>query len=174
MPAELSGDVIVQLRDKALTGRGLYDAACALRARVGPRARVVVNGRADVARASGADGVHLPAAGLPIEAVRAWWPDALIGRSTHTADEARVAACAGADYLTGGPPYPTPGKAEIGMVTFADLCRAAGDVPMYALGGVTPERVAQCRRAGATGVACIRAVWDDPDPAAAIRRFLEA
>ena len=83
MPAELSGDVIVQLRDKALTGRGLYDAACALRARVGPRARVVVNGRADVARASGADGVHLPAAGLPIEAVRAWWPDALIGRSTQ-------------------------------------------------------------------------------------------
>ncbi len=160
----------MQLRDHGLDGRTLYEAACAARSK---GARVVVNGRADVARAAGAEGVHLPTLGLPADAVRRWWPDALIGCSTHSVAEAQAAISAGADYLSAGPPYPTGDKPPIGLEGLRAVCAAAGRTPVYALGGVTPARAPSCRDAGAAGVACIRAVWEADDPAAAIQAFLE-
>jgi len=161
---------LVQLRDHGLDGGALYDAACAARSK---GARLVVNGRADVARAAGAEGVHLPTQGLPADAVRRWWPDALIGCSTHNVAEAEAAISAGADYLSAGPPYPTGAKPPIGLDGLRAVCAAAGGTPVYALGGVTPALAPACRQAGAAGVACIRAVWESDDPSAAIQAFLE-
>jgi len=146
----------VQLREKDLDDRALYELACRARAALRPPLRVLVNGRVDVALAAGADGVHLPADGLPVAALRArFGPGVLIGRSAHRLPEVESARDAGADYVTFGPVYETPGKgAPVGL---GELARAAAaGIPVYALGGVTLERFGELAGAGVAGVAAIR------------------
>src|SRR4051794_16974352 len=146
----------VQIREKDLDDRGLYDLARLARALLPPAVRLLVNGRLDVALAAGADGVHLPADGVPVAALRARFGGGVIlGRSTHTLQEVERARDEGADYVTFGPVWPTPGKgAPTGT---AELARAAAaGVPVYALGGVTLERFGEAAAAGATGIAAIR------------------
>jgi thiamine-phosphate pyrophosphorylase len=98
-------------------------------------------------------------------------PDVLIGRSTHSASEAREAHAAGADYVFLGPIWPTashPDRAPLGV----DVIAAAVPARIVAIGGVTPARTAQCREAGAWGVAAISALWGVEDSGAAAARFL--
>jgi thiamine-phosphate pyrophosphorylase len=146
----------VQLREKDLDDRGLYDLARLARAVLPPPARLLVNGRLDIALAAGADGVHLPANGVPVGALRArFGKDVLIGRSTHTLEEVERARDEGADYVTFGPVFATPGKgAPVGLEGLARA--AAAGVPVFALGGVTLERFGDLAGAGAAGVAAIR------------------
>ena len=149
----------VQLREKDLGGRRLLELARLARRRLGPDRLLLVNGRADVALAAGADGVHLPAAGLPIAALRRRFGDRLlIGRSTHHPAEVREAAAAGADYVTFGPVWATPGKERYGPPPgLSGLRRAAAvGLPVFALGGVTIERLPEAAAAGARGAAGIR------------------
>lgn len=164
----------LMLREKDLGDGALLALARRARRALPPPAIVLVNGRLDVALAAGCDGVHLPASGLPVAALRAGLGRAaLIGCSTHTADEIVAAARAGADYAVFGPVYPTPSKARYGPPTgLAGLRRAvaaarsvAGRAPMpvVALGGVTAERLAEVIAAGAAGVAGIRLFQDDAE-----------
>lgn len=149
---------LIQIRERDLDG-GEY---CALSARVAARAKgtrtaVVVNDRADVARAAGADGVHARADGPPLDRLRAFAPPGwLIGRSVH--DLAGVRAEAAADYLLFGTAFPSRSKGA-GRPTqgLARLAEAAGatETPVLAIGGITPARAAECRAAGAAGVAAI-------------------
>jgi thiamine-phosphate pyrophosphorylase len=146
----------VQLREKDLDDRALYELARLARSLLPPPVRLLVNGRLDVALAAGADGVHLPADGVPAAALRArFGPDPLIGRSTHSVAEVERARDDGADYVTFGPVYATPGKgAPVGV---RELARAAAcGLPVYALGGVTLERFGELAATGAAGVAAIR------------------
>jgi thiamine-phosphate pyrophosphorylase len=151
-----AGVGIVQLREKDLGDRELYELACLARAALPPPIRLVVNGRVDVALAADADGVHLPADGLPVAAVRArFGPGVLIGRSTHRIEEVEQAREEGADYVTFGPVYASPGKGP--PTGLGELRRAtAAGVPVYALGGVTLERFRELAGAGAAGIAAIR------------------
>ncbi len=146
----------VQIREKDLDDRDLYELTRLARAVLPPPVRLLVNGRLDVALAAGAGGAHLPADGVPVAALRArFGKGVVIGRSTHTLREVERARDEGADYVTFGPVWPTPGKgAPVGA---AELSRAAAlGVPVYALGGVTLERFEEAAAAGATGVAAIR------------------
>ena len=131
--------------------------------------RLFVHDRLDVARLCGADGVHLPAAGVPTPAARALLaPPALLGRSTHSAAEARAAAAAGCDYVFLGHIWETathPGRPPLGPAAIA----AARPADVIAIGGITAGTALLAARAGAAGVAAIRALWDAPDPAAAAR-----
>ncbi len=146
----------VQIREKDLDDRDLYDLARLARTALPPPVRLLVNGRLDVAIAAGADGVHLPADGVPVGALRArFGEDVLIGRSTHTLAEVERARDEGADYVTFGPVFATPGKgAPVGLAALARA--AAAGVPVLALGGVTLERFGELSEAGAAGVAAIR------------------
>ncbi len=135
-----------------------------------------MNDRVDVALAAEADGAHLGEAGLPVPAARravALRERFLIGRSVHSLEGAREAAHAGADYLLFGNVFATashPGKEPAGTEMLARV--AAGvPVPVIAIGGITPENAAECRRAGAAGVAVISAILDVPDPEAAAREL---
>jgi thiamine-phosphate pyrophosphorylase len=167
----------VQLREKDLGGRELWRLAAELRtltARSG--ARLLVNDRADVALAVGADGVHLPGDGFPPEAARALvGPARLVGVSTHTVEEVEAAGAAGADYVVFGPVYDTPSKrpygAPRGPAALAAACRQ-DRVPVVAIGGVTAARVPEVRDAGAAGIAVIRALLEAADPAAATKQLL--
>ena len=123
----------------------------------------VVNANVALARAVDADGVHLRADGpAPATARPDLPPGMLVGASGH--DERELARTAGADWVFVSPVFPTaskPGVPGLGLTRLAELC-AIAPAPVYALGGVTAERVAACRDAGAAGVAAIRAAWGDP------------
>lgn len=155
----------VQVREKHLDDRRLLEVVERARGRLPAKTLLLVNGRADIALAADADGVHLPSTGLPLAALRRRWGSALwIGRSTHSLDEVIAARNDGADYVTFGPVYPTPGKTAYGPPPgLAGLRRAAATgVPVLALGGVGAEQLAEVAAAGAHGAAGIRA-FHDPD-----------
>ncbi len=150
----------VQLREKELDDLALFELARAARRMLPAATRLVVNGRADVALAAGADGVHLPADGVPVAPVRRrFGADLLVGRSTHRQEEIDAARDAGADYVFFGPVFETPGKGP--AAGLAALERAAGrGLAVYAIGGVTIERLPEIAAAGAVGVAAIRLFLD--------------
>lgn len=167
--------VALHARDRTANAASLAAAAARLVALAAPaESSVIVSARADVAAAVGAHGVQLAAADLaPIDARRVL-PRGWIGRSVHSAAEAESAVAEGADYLIAGSVYATathPGRPAAGL----ELVRraAALGIPVIAIGGVTVERAAELREAGAWGVAAITALWGAADPAAAALALLE-
>lgn len=170
------GATAVHLREKDLEGRALLDLARPLRAACRAAGqRFLVNDRLDVALACGADGVHLPSAGVPPgEARRLLGPEALIGVSCHSEEDVRRARDGGASYATFGPVYDTPSKRAYGPPVGIEALRAAArlGLPLIALGGVDARRAAEVRAAGAHGLAAIRAWLAGNDPGAAVRALL--
>jgi thiamine-phosphate pyrophosphorylase len=163
----------VQLRQPDLGARELLDRARALRA-ICTRfeAPLLVNDRADVALAAGADGVHLPARGLSPSDARSLGLK-LVGVSAHSPEDVARAARESADFAVFAPVYETPGKTAQGEAALAAACRAA-PIPVLALGGVDETNALRCIDAGARGVACIRSVLGASDPAAAALRLWRA
>lgn len=155
--AVAAGVDAIQLREKGLSDRQLLRLATELRRVVPEGVLLIVNGRADIAVAAGADGVHLPASSVPLEELRRRWPHLLLGRSTHTPAEVEAAQREGADYVVFGPVLAPLSKESAlpprGLEGLAEVCR--GSLPVLALGGVTPELVAPLAAAGAAGVAGI-------------------
>jgi thiamine-phosphate pyrophosphorylase len=171
---------LIQLREKSLTARTLYElaASSALLAR-GSATRVLVNDRADIARASGCDGVHLAADSLDASDVRrAFGPDFLIGVSTHTLAEARAARDADADFAVFGPVFDTPSKRaygpSLGLEALREAARDLSSFPLVALGGVASENAADVLHAGAAGVAGIRFFADGQNLARAVHLIEQA
>jgi len=176
----LAGGVeAVQLREKDLPEAEFLELARQLRRLTCRyRARLLINRRLEVARAVAADGLHLgPDPAAILEARRQLGPDALLGVSTHDLAELRQAATAGADFVTFGPVWHTPAKAPfgdpVGIPQLAAVC-AAGALPIFALGGVTPDRVPQLRAVGAAGAAAIAALLAAADPTRAAQQFRAA
>jgi thiamine-phosphate pyrophosphorylase len=152
-------DVAVQLREKDLGGRALWELARALRAvTAAAGVQLYVNDRVDVALAAGADGVHLGGRSLAVADVRAVALRLRIGVSTHTRAEVEEAAAAGADFAVFGPVFETPSKPgfHTGLSTLKEV--TALGLPVLALGGIDEKNAQQCIVAGAFGVAGIRSV----------------
>jgi thiamine-phosphate pyrophosphorylase len=125
---------------------------------------------------TGADGVHLPGGGDP-RAARKRLPSALIGVSAHSARDAAAALRAGADYVTVSPVFPTASKPGYGPALGLDgLARMvmAAPGPVLALGGVTPDKAALCRAAGAGGIAVMGEVMRADDPRATVAQLIRA
>jgi thiamine-phosphate pyrophosphorylase len=137
------------------------------------KARLLVNGRPDIALAAGADGVQVPEEGLPVAEVKRAFPSLTLGASCHSLDAVRRAAGEGADFVLLGPVFATPGKEgrTLGLELLA--AAAAVAVPVHAIGGVTPARVPALRAAGARGGAAIRPFLEGPADAI-IQAFRDA
>jgi thiamine-phosphate pyrophosphorylase len=141
-----------------------------------------IGDRADVAGLVGARAVQLPERGLSVAgARRAAGPGVAVGRSVHSVAAAIAAAREGADHLVVGTVYESrthPGRPAAGPGLVAGIraaLEAAGlDIPLVAIGGMTPARAIEATRAGAAGVAAIGGLWDAPDPGSAARAFLAA
>ncbi|GIV14315.1 MAG: thiamine-phosphate synthase [Fimbriimonadales bacterium] len=121
-----------------------------------------------------AEGIHLPEHHLknPV----APDPHRLVGYSVHSVESARQAAAAGADYLLVGTLYPTashPDKAPEGVALLRAVAQAV-PLPLIGIGGITPERVGECLKSGARGVAVLSGILDAPDPAESAARYLHA
>jgi len=166
----------VQLREKDLSAAELLPLAQELRHLTGKyNARLLINDRVDIALAVQADGVHLGGHSLPTDVVRQLvGPKLLIGVSTHSNADISRAAKQGADFVTFGPVYATPSKAAFGppqgLQALTEACRGSS-LPVFALGGVAPPRVAEVRQAGASGIALISAILANPDPRTAAEAF---
>ncbi|TVT18554.1 thiamine phosphate synthase [Amycolatopsis acidiphila] len=181
--AALAGGVdIIQLRDKTsgapleakqeLAALEVLAEACARHG-----ALLAVNDRADVALAVDADVLHLGQDDLPVPlARRVIGDEPVIGRSTHSVEQARAAAAEpGVDYFCTGPCWPTPtkpGRSAPGL----DLVRATAGAtrPWFAIGGIDDERLPEVLEAGATRVVVVRAITEAEDPQAAARRIVSA
>jgi thiamine-phosphate pyrophosphorylase len=173
----------LHLRAPKLAGRRLWEIGLALGQGLAERGvRLIVNDRADVARALGADGVHLPERGLPGPVLRSWVGEGvLLGRSVH--DPGRIPGELPAlDYLLVGTLWESPshpGRPGAGVRLIAAVGEALredgpGRVPaLVGIGGVTPERVGEVLAHGGHGVAVRGAVWDAQDPPGAAARFRE-
>ena len=152
---------LFQIREKALSARGLYELVVrAVSITRGSRTRLMVNDRVDVARAAGADGVHLTARSLPAQIVRSTCgAEFLIGVSTHSVEEARAARAGGADFVVFGPVFDTESKRAFGppqgLDKLRDVTLALKEFPVLAIGGITLDNIATCLSAGASGVAGI-------------------
>lgn len=173
---EMGGpDIVFHLRAPRASGRRLHDLA---RAVIGVAAEkgavLLVNDRIDVALAT-ADGAQVGARGVRVrDARRMLGPGRLLGASVHTAAEAIDSATEGADFVVAGTIWRTPshpGRDGAGLGLIREI--ASSDIAVVAIGGVTPERAAEAREAGASGIAVIRGVWDAADPAEAVRNYLE-
>ena len=139
-------------------------------------ATVMAHQDAEAIEAIGAAGLHLPGGSDPA-AMRRHLPNALIGVSTHSAQEAAAQLRAGADYVTLSPIFLTDSKPGYGPALGLDALAAAASLasgPIVALGGITPANAAQCLAAGAHGIAVMGEIMRAADPEAAVRRLIAA
>jgi thiamine-phosphate pyrophosphorylase len=179
--AARAGCQLIQIREKDMSAKSLEAFTRAAVERARPHgARVLINDRLDIAMAAGADGVHLRASSIPARAVRAaaaqrGLPDFLIGVSTHSIAEARLAEEGGADFIVCGPVYDTPSKraygAPIGLDVFAEISGAA-QIPVLALGGINLSNYREPLRRGAAGIAAISLFTDVENLERTIRTIL--
>ncbi len=191
--AALAGGVdIIQLRDKGSAGERRFGpleareelAVCDVLADAARRhgALFAVNDRADIARAAGADVLHLGQGDLPVEVAREIvGPDVVIGLSTH--DPGQVAAAAvgegtsAPDYFCVGPCWPTPtkpGRPAPGLPLLRVAAESARGRPWFAIGGIDAQRLPQVLDADARRIVVVRAITAATDPRAAAKLLRSA
>ena len=167
------GADVLQLRDKAASDADLLAAA----RRVVPIAHgqgipLIVNDRVHIARDAGADGVHLGQEDVPLRVARTLLgPAVILGKSTHSLEQALAAQEEGADYLGCGPVFATPTKPDSPGVGLEPVTRvmSAVQVPVVCIGGIDERTLPAVLAAGARAVAVVRAVCSADDPESAAR-----
>ncbi len=178
--AELAGaPVAVELRERETEDLEVLRLAVLARERLGPGVRLSVNRRFDIALAAGADGVHLPSEGLPLDRVRAATPRGFsLGVSTHSASEATSAIEAGADVVVLGPIFDTPSKrsygAPLGPEALRDLPRRdTHSSEVLVIGGIAEDNLDALEpyRDRISGIAAIRLFQEAASPRAAAERL---
>jgi thiamine-phosphate pyrophosphorylase len=197
-----AGPVMIQLRDKKLDDRDLVErgqilvavtntarteregeapaepseSAWAPRERRPPKTLAIINDRADIAAAVGADGVHLGQEDLSVKDARAIvGTEMLIGVSTHNIDQARAAVLDGANYLGAGPTFASQTKSFDSLAGLDYLGEVAGEIslPTFAIGGITPKNLPAVLATGISRVAVSGAITAAPKPTSAAREMLD-
>jgi thiamine-phosphate pyrophosphorylase len=161
--AALKGGVrSIQLREKDLGTRDLLRLAYEIRElTLKFDSRLFINDRVDIAIAVDADGVHLGQKSIPPFAVRRFASRLIIGVSSHNMREAVKAESDGADFITLGPVYETlskPGMKPLGLKALKEVTEEVS-IPVFAIGGITLERISDVMAAGASGVAMISGIF---------------
>jgi thiamine-phosphate pyrophosphorylase len=167
----------IQLREKDLGGGELFHLAERVKALCDAHhASLLINDRVDVAMAVDADGVHLGGGSIPVPAARRLMGNKkLVGVSTHSLTEAEESEQAGADFLVFGPVYFTSSKAPYGEPQGLAPLKKVVDklsIPVYSIGGINMNNIAEVKATGVRGVALISAVISATYPRAATEEIL--
>ena len=168
---------IIQLRAKGVKQELVREWAITMQRICRERQAIfVLNDYPEMAAEIGADAVHVGQDGGPLEAVRAIvGPDMLIGRSTHSPEQALAAVAEGADYIGFGPLFPTgtkPGRPAIGLQDIATVQAQLGDFPMYCIGGINGSTLPAVLAAGARRVVIVSWLLQQADVAGAARNVI--
>ena len=169
-----AGIKAVQIREKDLSAKDLLQLANQIKSFSN---KLFINERIDVAYATGANGLHLPEHGLPVHEARKIIGNKIIGKSTHSIESALRAESEGADFITFGPIYDTPSKRQYGApLGISKLQEAAKkiSIPVFAIGGINPERAKECIAAGAYGVSVISDLLVSENPKSQVKKYLDA
>ena len=169
---------LVQYRNKEDSIKDIYRQVSELRTiAADSQVLFIINDRCDVALAVEADGVHLGQSDLPIEwARKVVGDDCLIGVSTHNSEQVVEATAQGADYLGFGPIFPTTTKKDHEAVVGTqgmNRIRPLTSLPVFAIGGITPESVPEVIEAGANGVAVASGILGASNTQQAIQQFMK-
>lgn len=169
------GADIIQLREKSLTSRELFELAVRVRA-VTDRYDVplIINDRTDIALAADAAGVHLGQSDLPCDAARKLLGEKkIIGVTAPTVELAKRAQAQGADYIGVGAMFATSTKSDAKANTKENLAaiRAAVSIPIVIIGGVKRSNVLEFAGMGINGAAVISDIIADSDPETAARQM---
>jgi thiamine-phosphate pyrophosphorylase len=173
------GARLLQIRAKQLPSGSFLDLCDAVVAAAAPYgAMVIVNDRVDLARLSGAAGVHVGQDDLPVAAARAQLgPDAIVGTSTHTLAQIDLAVREAVTYVAVGPVFGTrtkdTGYAAVGLDLVSAAAQRAQGRPIVAIGGITLETAPLVIQAGASSVAVISDLLTGGDPRARVRAFVD-
>ncbi|PYS00704.1 MAG: thiamine phosphate synthase [Acidobacteria bacterium] len=170
------GARLVQVRNKKASARSLFNQVESILKRAPADASVIVNDRVDVARITGAAGVHLGQSDIGVvEARRILGPDQIIGFSTHNLEQALAASKLPADYIAVGPIFPTSTKLNaepvVGLEKLATICKAV-QKPVVAIGGIRLENAAEVLAAGPHSIAVVSDLLSAADIQARVREWI--
>jgi len=173
--AVAGGACMIQVRDKKATREEMLEHARAVLRVVAGRCPVIINDWPDVAAEAGAEGAHVGQDDTPLDEARAaLGEEGILGVSVHTAEEARRAEQAGADYLGVGAMFPTATKDDAkcrGLEQISRI-RAASTLPIVAIGGINASNIAEVAATGADAAAVVSAVACADDMEAAVRELV--
>lgn len=170
------GAKIIQLREKNVTDGELYELATLYRKVTARHSMLlIINDRADIALAVGADGVHVGSGDMPVAAVRrVMGDDAIIGASSHNVETAIMAEKCGATYVNIGPLYPTPTKPSAVAIGLAPVKAALLKVsaPVSVMGGIVMDNIDDVLAVGVRHIGVVTALFGEKDIAGATRRLV--
>lgn len=137
--------------------------------------KLVIHDRLDLSLVQNIPNIHLPASGFSVKSVRKRFPSLRIGRSVHSLQEAENAETDGADYVLYGHIFETNSKKGIpprGLEELSEIKRRL-HIPVYAIGGITPDRVSEVQDVKTDGVAVMSGIFSSRDPAAKAKEFFD-
>ncbi|VAX25131.1 Thiamin-phosphate pyrophosphorylase [hydrothermal vent metagenome] len=169
------GAGIVQLREKNLSDKDFFELALLYRRETKKHGMIlIINDRPDIARLVGADGVHLGLDDLPIGGAREIvGPEAIIGASCHSVEQALNAQRKGASYVNIGPLFPTPTKPDAVTIGLEPARQAVNKlkIPVTVMGGIAEENIDEVLLTGVRHIGVITAIFGAEDIAVAVKRL---
>jgi len=167
----------IQLREKDMPASKLLQIAKELSAKLNKyKTKLLINERLDVAILSNSSGVHSPAAGISNPDIRKYSNLLVSGRSVHSKAEAVKAEKDGFDYILFGPVFRTPAKIKYGKPQGLDRLKkvcSSVNIPVFAVGGITPKRAKKCINCGAYGIAGVREFMTAIDPKKTVNDYMK-
>ncbi|MCH6264406.1 thiazole tautomerase TenI [Neobacillus citreus] len=178
--AEIAKDIhpfvtALHLREKQKSAKELFQAVELLTNENVPPSKIVINDRVDVAIVAKALGVQLAYHSLDTACVKVHFPQLRVGTSIHSYEEGQNAKEKGADFVLYGHVFPSqskPGKTPKGLEELTRLSQL--NIPVIAIGGITPENTEEVLQAGASGIAVMSGVLDARDPLLAVKSYIHA
>lgn len=170
-----SGVKAIQLREKDLLTSELLTLAKKLKkSTLKHSAKLIINDRLDIAMLVKADGVHSPENGIQAKDIKRFNKKLIVGKSTHSVKTAIDAEKNGYDYIIAGPVFRTASKIKygkpLGLSLLKEICNCV-KIPVFAVGGINPERAKKCIKAGAHGAAVISAIFQSADIKKTVMEF---
>ena len=156
----------IHIREKSKTAHEILSLLDLLQQQGVNKEKIVIHDRLDIALKTDNPNIHLPSHGIPVRIVRATYPHLRIGRSVHSLSEAKQAEADGADYVLYGHCFETKCKEGIvpnGVHNLIDIKKEL-QIPVFAIGGITPERVCQLQEAKADGIAIMSGIFASANP----------